>query len=102
MTFRLLALLCLFSATTFGQERFKDRLWLWCHVAGAHNDGAPVIYNDLKHQKPTIGRTAKRANPFRFHHEFAISPEAAAQELGLENVLMVKYNLGPNPGPSPE
>jgi hypothetical protein len=99
MSFRILAALCFLPLLAPAQERFKDRLWLWCHVAGAHNDGGRRFYMDHERRVEIPGIFPKSANRYRFKHEFEVSPAEAAAELGIENGLMVKYNMGPNPGP---
>jgi hypothetical protein len=99
MTLRLFFALFLVPFVASAEERFKDRIWLWCHVEGAHNDGSTRIYNDLAAKETTLGLAPKTANRYRFSYPFAVSPHEAAAELGIENVLMVKYNVGPNPGP---
>jgi hypothetical protein len=66
-------------------ETFKDRIWLWCHVEGAHDTGR------RNHQDLGFGG-----------YRFSVSPRQAADLFGIENVFMVKYNTGPNPGPKPE
>jgi len=66
------------------EETFKDRIWLWCHVEGAHNIG------QRHHHNYGFG-----------DYKFTVSPLEAASLLGIDNVFMVKYNIGPNPGPKP-
>src|SRR5205085_2403586 len=69
------------------EETFKDRIWLWCHVEGAHN----------------CGGKGKNRQDYKFGgYDFTVSPQEAANLLGIENAFMVKYNIGPNPGPKPE
>src|SRR5690606_4853269 len=99
MIFPLLIALSLAPMVSSAPERFKDRIWLWCHVAGAHNDGSSRFYNDLRRQAPTIGLVPRTANRYRLKHLFTVTPRQAAADLGIENVMVVKYNIGPNPGP---
>jgi hypothetical protein len=54
----------------------RDHLWLWCHPAGSHTRGVD------QHGLP--GRST-------------ISPADAAAYLGIPNVLMVRYELEPQP-----
>jgi hypothetical protein len=77
--------LCAEEVTTGGAadgERFKDRIWLWCHVAGAHDYARHYDYGFGK-------------------YEFKVSPQEAADLLGIENIFMVKYNSGHHRGPRP-
>src|SRR5262245_21910084 len=54
----------------------RDRLWLWCHPAGAHTRS--------REQHGIPGRST-------------ITPAAAAAWLGIPNVLFVRYELDPPP-----
>ena len=63
-------------------ETFKDRMWLWCHVEGAHDKA--------RHHDYGFGT-----------YKFTVSPGQAADLLGIENVFMVKYNHGRHRGPTP-
>lgn len=101
MTFRLLLALCFVPLVASAQERFRDRTWLWCHVAGAHDDGSTHFFKDASRRELSIGVAPHTANRYRFKHSFTVSPAEAAAALGIENILMVKYNIGPNPGPQP-
>src|SRR5678815_5134721 len=64
------------------EEKFKDRIWLWCHMEGAHDYARRHDYG--------FGR-----------YRFTVSPEEAAELFGIENVFMVKYNSGRHRGPKP-
>ena len=61
-------------------ETVRDRLWLWCHAAGAHTRD-PAMY----------GLTG----------ESAVTPAEGAQYMGLRNVLMVRHGADLLP-PTPE
>ena len=63
-------------------EKFKDRLWLWCHIEGAHDRAYHHDYG--------FGR-----------YRFTISPQEAAELLDIENIFMVRYNSGHHRGPKP-
>lgn len=54
----------------------RDRIWLWCHAAGSHTRSPE------QHGIP--GRSV-------------ITPAEAANYLGIPNVLMVRYELDPQP-----
>lgn len=63
-------------------EKFKDRIWLWCHVEGAHDKA--------------------RKHDYGFgNYKFTTSPREAADLLGIENAFMVRYNSGKHRGPMP-
>jgi len=55
------------------KETVRDRLWLWGHPAGAHN------------------------RQYGLQQDSAITPAAAAQSLGIRNILMVRYGGVPAP-----
>ena len=61
------------SQSTAKRETVRDRLWLWGHHAGAHN-----------HQ-------------YGLQQDSAVTPAAAAQSLGIRNILMVRYGGVPAP-----
>lgn len=54
-------------------ETVRDRLWLWCHAAGSHNEGWGL------------------PRPSR------ITPVEAAHYMGLPNAIMVRYEGVPEP-----
>ena len=63
-------------------EKFKDRIWLWCHIEGAHDNS--------RYQNYGFGK-----------YHFTTSPREAADLLRIENAFMVRYNRGRHPGPKP-
>lgn len=63
----------LLTAVATGAETVGDRLWIWGHPAGVYND--------------SFLRPSKLAS--------AIEPVAAAERLGLKNMIFVRYDRKP-------
>ncbi len=55
------------------KETVRDRLWLWGHHAGAHN------------------------RQYGLKQDSTITPATAAKNMGIRNILMVRYGNAPAP-----
>src|SRR5688500_16563783 len=77
MTFRLF-LLSVFTSVTVCSDTFKDRIWLWGNPTNANFTGYGYSY------------TANR-----------MQPDAAADYLGIRNIVMVPFGASVPSDPSP-